>query len=454
MTLISAMNPGLTGILANQKMVEITGNNIANVNTPGYSRQTAILSPGAAIQQRGLYIGQGVSVQEVTRAYDQFLSGQLMDQNNVLGRESAKSGPLSEVERVFGIESDSLAQEIESFFGAWHDLAENPSGSVEREQVLYQGENLLDAFDHKQSELVRITQNINHSLEAEVNGINLRLKEIAQLNADIKVKESNGYVAHVDHDRRDLLVKELSGILGVHEYDSGSGQVGLQLPGGLPLVQGNSAVELKSLYDGDVLHFSIKSGDVVLDAERRNFGGMFGGLLDVRDEFIPAMSAETNALRDKIITEVNEVHAEGYGLDGVRGRDFFEIDEETGAASLAITATGHLAAGGQEGGAPGDNETALAIHRLMDKKVDGETFIEHYSRIAAVVGTETRRNIMTRNGASDTMNQLENMRESIVGVSIEEEMINLIMFQKGFEAASRYIGTIDEMLGTIIGMKR
>ncbi len=460
MTLISAMNPGRTGLLASQKMVEITGNNISNVNTPGYSRQTATMSPNAAINQRGLYVGQGVEVKEVRREYDRFISGQLMDQNNVLGREDAKSGPLAELERVFGIESDALGADIEGFFGAWHDLAENPSGSVEREKVIYEGENLIDSFAHKDSELVRITQNINHTLEAEVDGINQRLQEVARLNADIKAKESGGYVAHVDHDRRDLLVKELSGILGVHDYESGSSQVGLQLPGGLPLVQGDNAVQFESYYDGDELNFRVRSNDVTLDTTEANFGGQFGGLLDLRDNFIPELREDTTALRDKIIDEVNSLHRDGYGLDGVGDRPFFEVDEDTGTASVAVTSTRQVAAARAEEAEPGDNRNALAISNLINERIDGEgdardeTFLEHYSRIASTVGTEARRNIMARDGAKDTMDQLENMRESIVGVSIEEEMINLIMFQKSFEAASRYIGTIDEMLGTIIGMKR
>ncbi len=459
MTLISAMNPGRTGLLASQKMVEITGNNISNVNTPGYSRQTATMSPSAAINQRGLYVGQGVEVKEVRREYDRFISGQLMDQNNVLGREDAKSGPLSELERVFGIGSDALGADIEGFFGAWHDLAENPSGSVEREKVIYEGENLIDSFAHKDSELVRITQNINHTLEAEVDGINQRLQEIARLNADIKTKEGGGYVAHVDHDRRDLLVKEMSAILGVQEYEAGAGQVGLQLPGGLPLVQGDNAVQFESYYDGDDLKFQVRSNDVTLDTTAANFGGQFGGLLDLRDNFIPEMREDTTALRDNIIGEVNGLHKTGYDLDGDQGGDFFDVDEETGTAGIAITSTRQVAAG-LHSGAPGDNENALAISGLVNQRIEGgdgtrdETFLEHYSRIASTVGTEARRNIMARDGAKDTMDQLENQRESIVGVSIEEEMINLVMFQKSFEAASRYIGTIDEMLGTIIGMKR
>lgn len=461
MTLISAMNPGLSGILASQKNVEVTGNNIANVNTPGYSRQTAPQSPAATVNIRGLNIGQGVEIKEVRREYDRFVAGQLRDQNSLLGEESAKSGPLAELERVFGIGKEALAGEIEGFFGAWHDLAENPSGSVERERVLYEGENLLDSFAHTETELARITQNINHSLKAEVNDINHRLREVARLNRSIKQKEALGYAAHTDRDARDLAVKELSGMMGVQQFDSGEGQVGLQLPGGISLVQGANAATVEYSYDdnGNVI-FRVADGDVTRYTARGNFGGEIGGMLDVRDHFIPDIRGEVRSLRDTIVVDVNAVHEEGYDLDGETGTGFFHVgrdaDDNITGVEVGIASTREIAAAGQEGGAPGDNENAIAMHALMTKRGEdtNETYPEHYSRIAAMVGTETRRNNMARDGAADTMNQLENQRESIVGVSIEQEMINLIMFQKGFEASSRYISTIDEMLGTIIGMKR
>jgi flagellar hook-associated protein 1 FlgK len=661
MSLITALNPGLTGILAQQKQVEITGNNIANVNTPGYSRQKATLTPNAAIQIHGLLMGQGVKVEDVAREYDKFVTGQLVDQNDALGRESAKSSPLAELERIFGIGEDSLASDIESFFGAWHDLSQNPSGAVEREQVIYKGDNLLDAFDQIESDLVVVNQHINDTLNAKVNGINLKLQELAELNTTIKQKESLNHVASLDQDRRDLLVKELSKTLGVKTFETGSGQIGAQLPGGLPLVQGGNAVAFQSYYEGGRLELQVRSGDITLPADGTNFGGEIKGLLDVRDELVPELEERVGELRYSIIAQVNARHEAGCGLDGQTGRAFFtrfdsyqsqngfadpadlsfnagtldiiindtettsiaieqgensllgirdainnadagvlasitedaagfhldltpvqpgagvrldatsltteeaepllgsftetvngvfesdnlfddpealsldkgslsvdvagtvtnvsigegdnslsgirdaindsgaavsaSIEPDGGGYRLVLTAeavddditvdasgladtdyalnslelvsgtdevavairdTRQIAAAGVTAGAPGDNENALAIHSLVDEPlVEGDkTFVDGYGRIASRVGTETRRNTMARDGAADAMNQLENLRESIVGVSVEEEMINLIMFQKGFEASSQYIQTIDEMLGTIIGMRR
>lgn len=554
MSLNIALHAGLSGVLTHQKQVEVTGNNIANVNTPGYSRQTLRVSPGKAIDMNGLLLGQGVDAETVNREYDKFVSGQLVEQGDVLGREEAKSSPLAEIERIMGIGEDSLASEIEGFFGAWHDLSANPGGSVERDQVIYKGENLLDSFSQLESGLVDVSRNINDSLNAEVNGINLKLQKVAELNASIKDKQSLGHVANRDLDERDVVIKELSDILGMQTFETGNGQVGLQLPGGVPLVQGNRAMEFEGYYEGGNLQVQIRSDDVVLETDRTNFGGKFRGLMELRDQFIPELEQDLDDLRHGIVTNVNAQHEAGYDLDGNTGRSFFTrpasaqsetgfadpesltldtgdigingstitidtqnnslygirdaindsdagviasvvhdgtdhhlnltpktrgadvesdfsqisdfIDEDTDGdffdaagseqISVAVDSTDQVAAAGFPEGAPGDNVNAMAIHELNSSKlINGDqTFVDAYGRIAATVGTETRRNTMARQGAADTMDQLENLRESMVGVSLEQEMINLTLFQRGFEASSRFVQTIDEMMGTLIGLKR
>ncbi|MGM0454030.1 MAG: flagellar hook-associated protein FlgK [Thermodesulfobacteriota bacterium] len=663
MGLVTALNSGLTGIMANQKQVEVTGNNISNVNTPGYSRQTAPLSPKGAADINGLLIGQGVNIESVNRAYDRFVSGQLIEKNDLLGKESAKSGPLSDLERVFKLDDDSLASDIERFFGSWHELSQNPSGSVERDRVMYEGQNLLASFEQVHDDLAANRQNINDTLKAKVNGINLKLNEIAELNENIKSRSAEGQQANSDLDRRDVLVKELSKTLGAQSYQTADNQIGLQLPGGVPLVQGKNAVEFQPHYEGDSLKFQVLSGDVTIAAENSNFGGEFGGLLEVRDSFIPEMSESLETLKYSLTTQVNARHEAGFGLDGKTGQAFFtrptsyqsdfgtkdpqnqgfntgtltvtvdgndtdvaigagqnslngirdaindsdagvlasvvhdgtdyhlDLTPETKDASVAVAdnldtaetdwslsgsidgdgtyvtdgpysdpdaanfGTGDItvtvdgtdtdvaigagqnslngirdainasgagvnavvtqdgtdyaleltppegaaldgvasgltdpddaadygstladlskiegsddtkvevasgssvAAAGGSRGDPGDNENALDIYSLSEEKaVEGEaSFVDYYGRMASSVGTETKKNAMAKGGAEDTVTQLENMRDSVSGVSIEQEMINLTKFQKGFEASSRYVRTIDEMLGTILAMKR
>ncbi|MFO7930032.1 MAG: flagellar hook-associated protein FlgK, partial [Desulfosalsimonas sp.] len=323
MSLTTSLQAGLKGILAQQRQSEITGNNISNVNTPGYSRQTAGLSPSPTINIGGLMLGQGVDVDSVNREYDMFVSGQLAEQSSVVGDESARTQPLAELERIMSTGDDSLATEIDEFFGSWHELAENPGGGVEREQVLYKGQNLLDKFEQVRSGLVDVSGNIDETLNAEVETINQKLREFADLNGSIKQKETLGHEANSDRDRRDLLVKELSGTLGVETFETGDGQIGMQLPGGQSLVQGENASRFGAEYVDGKLSFSVKSNDVERQVGKNSFGGEFRGLLDIRDDTIPGLRKDIDQLEHKIVTEVNAQHEQGYGLDGENGRSFF-----------------------------------------------------------------------------------------------------------------------------------
>ncbi|MFP4572664.1 MAG: flagellar hook-associated protein FlgK [Desulfobacterales bacterium] len=454
MSLNTSLQAGLKGILAQQRQAEIAGNNISNVNTPGYSRQSAGLTPSPTVNIDGLMLGQGVDVESVNREYDKFVSSQLIEHGSVLGEENAKTQPLRDLERILGTGDESLATEIDEFFGSWHELSENPAGSVEREQVLYKGDNLLDKFGQVQSGFVDVSRNIDETLNAEVETINTSLREVADLNGRIKEKETLGHDANTEFDKRDVLLKELSKTLGVESFDTGDNQVGLQLPGGQSLVQGKNANELEAEYENGSLSFSVRSNNVVKEVGKDSFGGKFRGLLDIRDDFIPDLDQGIKNLRDTIVEEVNSQHELGYGLDGQDGRAFFT--DASGKLEVAVTDTDHVAAAGNPEGHPGDNENAMEIHALAESPVmDGnETFVENYGKISSSVGTEVRRNSTAGQAAEDTMDQLENRRESVSGVSLEEEMMNLTRFQRGFEASSRFVQTIDEMMMTILDLKR
>ncbi|MFW5931068.1 MAG: flagellar hook-associated protein FlgK, partial [Desulfosalsimonas sp.] len=338
----------------------------------------------------------------------------------------------------------------------WHELSENPSGSVERERVMYKGENLLEKFGQVHNELMDVSINIDETLNAEVDTINSKLKEVAELNGRIKEKGTLGHESNTELDKRDELLKELSETLGVESFETGDNQVGLQLPGGQSLVQGNNASELDAEYDEDgKLEFSVKSKNSEREVGKDSFGGKFRGLLDIRDDFIPDLDQDIENLRDTIVEKVNSQHESGYGLDGKDGRPFFT--DASGKLEVAVTDTDHVAAAGNEDGSPGDNENAMAIHALAEEPIMGgenETFVENYGKIASSVGTEVRKNDMARQGAEDTMDQLENRRESVSGVSLEEEMMDLVKFQRGFEASSKFVQTIDEMMMTILDLKR
>ena len=180
--LSAALNSGRTSLQTNQKAIEITGLNVANVNTEGYSRQAPVLTPYPALDFGGFFSGTGVTVSSVSRSHDVFLDGQIKLKSADVGLESSMAYPLAELERVTGIGDGSLSDEFDQFFDAWRQLSTNPGGEVERQMVLQRGELIGNAFKNVYDETQQVVTNINNTLTSKIDGVNLKLDEIAQLN--------------------------------------------------------------------------------------------------------------------------------------------------------------------------------------------------------------------------------------------------------------------------------
>ena len=195
-SLLNALNSGKTSLLTNQKSIEIVGNNIANVNTEGYSRQRAALSQVPAVNFGDFFIGQGVTVSNVTRDYSVFINRQLQSKTIEYGEEMGKSNSLSELERIFNVSEDNLASQINDFFDSWQELTANPSGQVERDIVIQRGQLLGEAFRNITNELDTVAQNMNTEIISEVEYLNEKIAEIAKLNDRISLLEISGQTAN------------------------------------------------------------------------------------------------------------------------------------------------------------------------------------------------------------------------------------------------------------------
>ena len=187
-------------------------------------------------------------------------------------------------------------------------------------------------------------------------------------------------------------------------------------------------------------------------------GGELRGILTVRDQIIPGVIDDLDKLAYTLADQVNQVHQLGTGLDGVGARDFFTpLALQAGAAtSLAVALTDYSQVAAGLTSAPGDNSNALALSDLDSAPlVDGnQTFVAFYSQIASNLGMEISSNQLALSGSQDALTQLSNLRDSTVGVSLEEEMVNLIQYQKSFEAAAKFLTTVDDMMDTLLSIKR
>ena len=483
--LFSALNAGKTALSVNQKSIEIIGNNISNVNTEGYSRQTADLTPYPSMNFGGFFVGQGVTVSNVSRDHDTFVTNMLQDKSSEFGLQNGQTNALAELERIFSIGEENISTEINRFFDSWQELSANPSGLVERDIVIQRGELLAEKFNGSINDLNKVKDNINDSLLSKIDDINSKIKEIAELNQTVFTIEIQGQTANSTRDRRDMLAKELSTSLGVDTYYDTKGMMAVQLPGGLPLVQGNLAMEIEGVKDGSDVDLVLHAGGTTRPLGLNSLGGEFNGLVNIRDQFIPSIKDDLDRLAYEIIESVNLAHGGnptfgnplggpgGAGLDSSTGVDFFTpasplppppaSDPWKDAArnmSVSITDSNQVAAAAvptpPDTVAPGDNRNALFISNIGENHLidDIDNFGAYYGKLTAQVGIESKQNTLALGGAEDAMIQLQNLRDGLAGVSLDEEMINLIQYQRGFESSAKFLATIDEMMVSLVNLKR
>ncbi|CAG37418.1 flagellar hook-associated protein FlgK [Desulfotalea psychrophila] len=477
--LFNALNAGRTSLEVSQKQIEISGNNIANVNTKGYSKQSAKLSPYPAMNFGGFFVGQGVKVTDVDRQHNTFISNQLVNKSVDYGYENSKTASFAEIERIFSVSKDNLAGDIDHFFDSWQELSTKPTDVVLRDITLQKGSVLAAKFNNSANELDQVQKNIGAQLKSGVSEVNNKLKQLGELNDRIYQIENNGQTANGARDSRESLLQELAQTIGAQSYELSSGMVNVQLPSGLPLVNGNSASTIETVQNGPTVGLKLHTTGATRELGTKSMGGEFAGLLDLQDEVIPALEDNLNQLAYSLITKVNELHQGGAGLDGSTGHLFFEepphtndvpIDPATGpskdnwqdaarAMKVSLSGAAQVAAAQKPtdgtSSKVGDNTNALKIADLSYALVVNGTdsFNSFYGKITSTIGIGSNQNKLNLKGAEDALVQVKNLRDSAAGVSLEEEMISLIQFQNSFQSSAKFLSTVDELMDTLLNMR-
>ena len=459
------LNTGRTALLTQQKAIDVTGHNIANVNTDGYSRQRVNMETNEPVSSSPGQTGTGVRTAEIQRIYDQFLGAQINEENQNLGNWEAQKGVLERVEIIFDESSGyGLNQAMSEFWNAWQDLANNPSDYAGRVALLAKSETMTTTFNNIYSNLEQIQTDIDTSIMGTVKEINSIAERIAGLNQKIALTEVGGQNANDYRDSRDLLLKELSLMINIDSFENSDGKVTVLVAGGRPLVENISSWNLSTQPDVDSdfqdIVWTDSGGNPVVITSSIS-GGKLKGWLEVRDVTIPDYLSKLNDLAEEIITEVNDFHKDGLGLndDVVAERNFF-----TGTKALDIAVNqdivddvNNIAAAGSLDGLPGGNSNAIKIANLQNElTMNGNpataTFDDYYNSLVSDVGSGVRKATVNFDHQSSMVTHLDNYRESVSGVSLDEEMVNLIKFQHGYNAAARLISVADELLDRVISM--
>ena len=456
MSLTSLLGIARTALLTHQKAIDVTGHNIANANTEGYSRQRLTLRPAQPLQTPIGQVGRGVTATGLQRFRDQYLDASFRRENGDLSRFTSQNDVLGEVERAFGEPSATgLGAGLDQLFAAFSDLANDPTSPTARTLARQAGASLARGFQDADRRVTDAAAQVQGRLAGSVTDINELARQIAQLNTRVQGSSAGAREAPDVKDQRDNLVDQLSGLVGVRVIPHDDGTIGV-LAGDVLLVDAgeSSTLEVRDQGNG-VFAVAIPGSSRVLNFQ----SGSVGALTELSATTLPAIRSQLDALARGIVTEVNTLHAAGRSLTGATGINFFDPTGLT-AASMQVSlevqqSTDNIAAGAS--GAPGDNAVALAIAGLRTTGVaslGGRTLGESYQRLVADLGAQVRDAGRQQIAQSVVVSQAEVLRQSVSGVSIDEEMTTLISQQNAYSAAARLVNVADEMMQDVLAMVR
>jgi flagellar hook-associated protein 1 FlgK len=453
--LFQGLEIGKRALLTHQLTMNTIGHNLANVNTPGYTRQRTMLTSAQPLETANYNLGNGVTVTSINQIRDLFLTSQYRRESKSLGEWEYREKTLGQIETFFAEPNDeSLGDVLNKFWTSWLDLSNNPESSAARSAVASQADTLTNSFHSLNRQLNEMQASANMDVASRIEDINLISKQIANLNRLVVSEELGGQSANDLRDQRDYLVDNLSKLVDVTTREKANGSLAVYISG-LAIVDNADTFQLDTVVDTTA---SQTKYDIVWKNTKTTVkitGGELKGLLDTRDKILPGYINKLDQLASAIVREVNQLHRDGTGLDGITGRNFFN-GSFVSAANIRVEQ--NIADDPNQiavsiSGEPGDNANALAIADLRDMTTMsyGTTSItDFYNSMIGDIGIQSNEAQTFKGNFESLLNQIENSRQSVQGVSLDEEMAEMVRQQHAYEAAARLITYMDESLDTII----
>ncbi len=434
--------------------MQASTNNLANINTPGYSREVPLLAASDPVVVGSITYGDGVDLQGYQTLRDNILDLRINDEQQNQAQYQSYSAAMNQVQVLFSDPSGGIGGALTGFFNSLSALTTQADSTSLRQAVLTSGQNLAAAFHNATSTLSSLQTNLDLQVNQGVEQANQLTSQIATLNDKISGMQKLGQDAGTFLDQREQAIASLSNLVKVSETHTEDGSLTLTTANGVPLVIGGESYALSTSVDASTSMHRIMAGST--DITSMVTGGSLGGTIAVRDSEIPALQSSLDQLAAAFSTAVNGVHQTGVDLNGDPGGLLFTAPPagDTGAAALmqmAITDPSKLAI--SSSGASGGNDVANALLALQNKAlVDGQTPLGAYSQIVFRVGSDISNAQSGMDASSSILQQLQSQQSSLSGVSLDEETANLMQFQRAFEGAAHVISVIDSMMQTVLAM--
>lgn len=468
----SLMHLGKRSMQNSKAGLQTTAHNIANRGTEGYSRQRVDLVHSDPVGSLGKRIGTGAKVANIESIRNDYLEKQIETETQKLGFHSSTADGMMRVEQIYNEQQNKgLNRFVAEFFNSFRELSNSPENLAVRTLVKEKAVALTEDFQRIHGQLRDIQKDLDFQIKTEITEVNAMIEEIASLNKKIATVELQDTPANDERDRRNLLLKKLGEKINIKYAENDDGIITVRAGNTATLVSGFDHTRLSvqgsngknGMRQGAAeIYFHPTKNIAPVNITKQITSGSVGGALKVREEFVEKLLDKNDAMAFTIATEVNKLHIGGVDRYSKPGVLFFDLVTEQKDASNAIRVNqtiqedaGRISAGYQVN-APGDNRLAHKIASLQHESLfqGSATMDDYYNSMVGEVAVNTKQANMRLEHHGNIVGQLANIRESISGVSLDEETTKMIELQKAFDASARVIRTADELLDTVINIKR
>jgi len=439
-------NTALSGLLTSQKQMEIAQNNIANANTEGYARQRLEVSSNDTLVGSGIEkeIGSGVIANQVSRIKDELLIGQVRSEKSQVGYYDNLSKTLQDVEVIFGdTENGGLNKAITGFFNSWEELNKFPEEKSYRFALVGQAQGLANQLTTISDQLDEAKANVDAQLDQKITQINSLTTKIAKINE--KIGNASTDNPNALFDERDRYLNELSQYIDVNvQKDPKNPNLINVKSGGTYLVAGVTSSPVKKMEDTLTKEMILGVNNVEY---KPNEGSLLSDL-NLKNDFLPRYETQLNDLATTLINRVNSYHVAGYGTDGSTGNKFFlGSDARTIKFNSVLEANTEKIAVSANPTSPGNSGQGALIAGVLDEKLfnGGTVSLQgFYNGFLVDMATDLNNANDQTSVHGNVLTGLETTKQSIQGVSVDEEMTNLLQYQHFYIASSKMIKATDD----------
>jgi flagellar hook-associated protein 1 len=445
--LFGSLSVALSGLSVSQQEMETTSNNVANANTPGYTREVSDVTAGDPVEIGSLSVGTGVVLEKIASLRDPMLQIQI---NQATQQNSALNASLTQLQQIqtqFASDTSGIGADISNFFNSLQQLSPDPSNLTLRQGVLTAADTLATDFNNAAQNLQTQRTNVDQNVAQSVTQVNSLTSQIASVDQQISNLQSINQNPGALVDKQNNLIQQLSGLIGVQVIPTDQG-ITLATSNGTTLVSGSQSFALTTQpvagNDGvQVQHIMAGTDDITGSLK----GGSLAGLIQIRDQEIPSIETSLNQLATGLATNLNAANATGLDLETppLQGGPIFS--GVAAAATLTVSMTNPSLLAASSDGTPGSNGNLANLSAVANQNVaNGQTPIDAYSTLVGQVGSTTSNTSADADSSGLILQQLRDQNGSVSGVSLNEEASNLIQYQSAYQAAARVVSTVNLLL--------